>query len=372
MKKKIFCAFLIFSFLGIICSCNEEKSKTKEKQIDIEEELLSQTKPAPETDFEFELNKDLDGVILRKYKGSSEYLVVPEAIQGIPIVEISPLVDSGTEKKYGNFFMKNVKGILLPSHLKKIGEYAFYQNGITTVEFNSSLETIGSHAFEWCYKIENITLPSSLRNIEREAFKFCGSLKTMELPPLIDSISSSCFEGCKDLGEVTLPNELKYICKAAFKNCHRLSSIKFDRELNETNSEIISEVKKTITLPATLKAIDAEAFYNTGIESIEMPIAVKAIGKDAFGKCDLLAEIRLPENISCVEIDWLIIGKKPYLWYVRPKPSKDFSIFFSGEKISQSLALQKILKEHKTHGINLEMDWLDNYKDVEIYNWNWS
>ncbi|MBQ7167922.1 MAG: hypothetical protein IJR93_13370, partial [Treponema sp.] len=65
------------------------------------------------------------------------------------------------------------------------------------------------------------------------------------------------------------------------------------------------------------------------------PKSLRLLGKEAF-RCDSLAEIQIPEDLA---ISLVNLGHYS---------EKDFSSVFSGTKIRESIALQKLLKETKT------------------------
>lgn len=49
---------------------------------------MPQLTPNPTTDFKYDLNETEDGIVLKKYIGSSETIVIPSEIESYPVVEI--------------------------------------------------------------------------------------------------------------------------------------------------------------------------------------------------------------------------------------------------------------------------------------------
>lgn len=64
----------------------------------------------------------------------------------------------------------------VPSHAVTIGEFAFDQVKMSTIDFPETLESIGQDAFQSCNKLTTIVLPSSLKSMGDRAFALCGSL----------------------------------------------------------------------------------------------------------------------------------------------------------------------------------------------------
>ena len=61
--------------------------------------------------------------------------------------------------------------------------------------------------------------------------------------------------------------------------------------------EAIDEVK----IPNTIKTIQAYAFYNCGINTINLPDGLTEIHNDAFTLCSKLKKIRLPKNVTLIQ-----------------------------------------------------------------------
>jgi hypothetical protein len=371
MKKYLQLIFLIIvSCVGFACC---------KKKVEVNDlELLYKAKPALESDFEFTLTEDSKGVVLRKYKGSAEYLVLPETIQGMPVVDISigEMVDKDKFDVSKNFlgYPTNVKGIAFPSKLERIGNFSFaFSSTITTIIFPSSLVIIGGNAFEGCSGLTNLSFPSSLCFIDRDAFKRCRNLLKVDFPPMSSLDYLSGFEECDSLVSIVLPENLRWIGVHAFKKCESLTSVKFPKSLQYIVHEAFNECSNltSIDLPEGVNLIGREAFASTGLESVTIPKKLKIIGRDAFGRCDSLSEINLPNGISLIEMEGIDFDKngEAYLWYDRFMPANDFNEFFSGKKIKESIALQKLLKENKTPRIEVDTDWLGNPKRRIIYNW---
>ena len=78
-------------------------------------------------------------------------------------------------------------------------------------------------------------------------------------------------------GEYVVPDEVVMIRQFAFNDKHK--------------------VKKVI-LPKTLKRIESLAFYNCGLEEIEIPEGIREIETAAFAKCIHLKDIKLPSTIT--------------------------------------------------------------------------
>lgn len=128
-------------------------------------------KPSPAKDFEYDLNKEGTGVIIKKYLGKDVEVIIPEVIKTFPVVSIGGYAfsDSGLES------------ITIPDSVKVIGGYAFNDcRNLKTVILGKGVEIIGSYAF-YSSGLESITIPDSVKEIEHSAFGFCSKLTTFNI-----------------------------------------------------------------------------------------------------------------------------------------------------------------------------------------------
>ena len=112
-------------------------------------------------DFKYEVD---DGkVTITRYKGNGGDVVVPDTIDGRPVVAI--------------------------------GVSAFGRTKLTSITWPNSITTIDSYAFRECFKLTSITLPNSITTIGDWAFARCHSLTSIFLPDGC-SIGEDAFEDC--------------------------------------------------------------------------------------------------------------------------------------------------------------------------------
>ena len=92
------------------------------------------------------------------------------------------------------FCNSNLKGIVIPHNIKKIGASAFeYCQNLKTVSFENGCTTICKYVFKECVKLEYIKLPETLKAIPRGCFWDCRSLRSLDIPKAVDKIGSEAF-----------------------------------------------------------------------------------------------------------------------------------------------------------------------------------
>jgi len=84
---------------------------------------------------------------------------------------------------------------------------------------------IAENAFTNNTSMTAIVLPESITAVGASAFKGCTALATMTLPGGMTVVEESTFEGCTSLTSVTLPNGITTIGKRAFYGCTSLSEM---------------------------------------------------------------------------------------------------------------------------------------------------
>ncbi len=130
-------------------------------------------KPAPETDFEFKLSKDGDSIAIVRYKGKAKNLVIPETIQGLPVVAIHCLW--GDNWGYNN----DVKSLVIPPFVKYIRDLGMLKS-LESVTLPEGLLAAREGTFNET-KLTSITLPKSLKYIGTE-FVVSDNLKEINIP----------------------------------------------------------------------------------------------------------------------------------------------------------------------------------------------
>ena len=137
MKKKLpallFSILLISLTIFFIASCSENNPSVTTGSVSASEttqEIIAGD------DFEIE------GTVLKKYKGSDAVVSVPDRI-------------------------------------KSIATYAFTNSGVKTVILSGSVESVDRYAFFNCETLENLTINSGCKEISTGAFIGCSGLKSV-------------------------------------------------------------------------------------------------------------------------------------------------------------------------------------------------
>ncbi len=123
---------------------------------------------------------------------------------------------------YGCTYLDSVS---LPSTLKSIGDLAFADCPIETIDIPSGVTSIGQSAFNGCSNLTSITIPEGVKYIERQAFQKCSSLTSVTIPDGVIQIGMYAFVDCTGLQTVSIPSSIQNIGNDAFKGCTSLTTV---------------------------------------------------------------------------------------------------------------------------------------------------
>lgn len=81
----------------------------------------------------------------------------------------------------------------IPNTVVEIGPQSFYRSQIKNVIIPSSVKKIGSESFFQCYNLEEVNLPEGLERIEWRALYACHKIKTIVVPSSVTFIDGGAF-----------------------------------------------------------------------------------------------------------------------------------------------------------------------------------
>lgn len=134
---------------------------------------------------------NVKGICIEKYLGADVDVVVPDKIEGMPVIIIGAGAFSPGDGPEGdipvNYACADIRSIKLPETVIDIKQWAFYN----------------------CSRLEKINFPDALTYVEAEAFMNCTSLKEIENAEhpegYFKGFGASPFDGCINLKELVLP-----------------------------------------------------------------------------------------------------------------------------------------------------------------------
>jgi len=273
--------------------------KKAEVQLSWHQKLLVKTAPSVETAWDLQ-DFTYEGTMITGFSESGlekrmeqSHLILPDKNpEGKYITAIADASPGG----YGLFASEECQfeKLTLPVKLKKIGAYAFQNNGLREItEFPGTLTEIGSVAFQM-NQLTSVVLPDSVTILESGAFATNPSLNTILLSKGLTEIAPSAF-GCSDkthymteLTELSLHEGITTIGNRAFAG-NNIKNIKIPKTVTEIGNYAFSTKNYlddtcTLELSEGLTIIGEYAFRNKVIEKVMLPSTVKGLPANVFLK----------------------------------------------------------------------------------------
>lgn len=206
--------------------------------------------------------KEVYGIIPADYTGTVE---IPEGVTHID------------ERCFSNY---KITGILLPSTLRYIGDYAFHGTNITSVKLPKSIDTIPHGCFGHCSYLVEINL-EHINTIGNYAFADTD-IENVKIDSDLAQVGIAAFMNCKNLKSFKHNNTIKKIRKSAFENCVSLDNFDFTG-INDVEEKAFSCTGlKTISLGPEVTYIMPYTFTSNDLTEVNIEVGGYKIGNHAF------------------------------------------------------------------------------------------
>lgn len=132
-------------------------------------------------------------------------------------------------KSIGNNAFNNcthLNPITFSNYLFSIGEGAFRGcTALTSIVIGKFVDTLGENAFRDCISLNSVTFGKYLSSIKAGTFRGCTALTSITIPPDISMIGDDVFSGCSNLTTIHIGKDVRSIEGGAFDMCKSLKTI---------------------------------------------------------------------------------------------------------------------------------------------------
>lgn len=163
-------------------------------------------------DFVYQLTEDSQGAVIVSYTGTAPDVVVPDTLDGHPVVAIGAHMCAYSEV---------VETVQLPAGIMSIGNMAFFKCvRLRGIVIPDGVKLIDECCFGGCDALAEVVFPSSLEEVGRFSFLACVNLKEVDFGPRLKAIGPGAFQMCSSLNRVTIPGgEAVSIEPDSFSGC---------------------------------------------------------------------------------------------------------------------------------------------------------
>ena len=231
---------------------------------------------------------------------------------------------------YGCTSLNNID---MPSTVKAIYNNVFDGcTSLSNVTLNEGCTTLGHHVFKNC-PLAAVTFPKTLNSIGEYAFEDTN-LETVDLSNTqITSLPEGSFYDCKQLSDVKLPKALTNIGDRAFYYS-RIASITFPPSLEKIGAWAFQHAYfKNVVIPTNCNTIEQGAFSeNANLTTVFINGVTCYLAYNAFTKCPALTDVYITSLIEPVAERYGF----PFDNNPKVHVMKDFVDTFSGLKTSEN------------------------------------
>ncbi len=178
-----------------------------------------------------------------------------------------------------------VNTVVIENGITSIGEYAFYQSSLLSVDIAETVTKIGNSAFQQS-KLISADIPGNVVTIGNQAFRDCKNLGTLILAEGTKTIGDEAFRGCTAIsGILNIPASVTYVGNGAFISCSELMSIQFRPSDNAVTigDSAFAQCWKTL--------------------SIKLPEKLTKISSGLVQSCTMLGYLYIPASVQEISVE---------------------------------------------------------------------
>lgn len=291
----------------------------------------------PKLSNEFEYIELDGGAIITKCLKSDDHLVIPDKINGLPVIGISYLGTSATSITVSDSVIflengwlsdcRNVKEITIGSSVKYLNNDMFTRGGIGGLEkvtvsannayyadidgkvYNKEKTTLVVYPLA---ADRNYTVPAGVTNIDLLSnFRYddvnitftdnSNGMVTLDGVTYTSDMKKVLYCNPDKTGAYKMPDSVTEIRERAFADCSNLESVVVSKNVTDIVYGVFADCTslKSIDMPNTIKSIEKQAFVNAeSLEGISLGNSLTVIGDMAFDGCASLKNAAIPNSVT--------------------------------------------------------------------------
>jgi hypothetical protein len=213
------------------------------------------------------------------YTGTSSTVKIPSTHEGLDVTAI------GTSAFRNNGTIKNVE---IGYGVKHIGQTAFYNTYLETINFPESVIEFGDSCLGYCSKLSYFNFPSGVTKIPSGFISLSYTndnfIRSLTIPETITEIGSSAFSHRTKMAIDRVPRSVTKIGGYAFNSCYAIKTFNIPSSVTYIGA-------KTFDYSYSIKTINIEAESDTGWDS-------NWLGNEWWGNAERRAGLTINYGVS--------------------------------------------------------------------------
>ena len=295
--------------------------------------------PGAAEDFEIEIANGT--VTILSYKGTNEHLIIPEEINGMPVVAIADGAFTISKEEEGSEENEeetpfSLQTLIIPESITSIGTgilagcetlhtlqtplmgadkesaqflgYLFgasrYEDNardipasLTCLRLTGDWQSLQAYSLFDCNDLICLALPEEITTIEKFALYNCASLKEITGLEKVVTFGDRALMNCSALQTVTVGNGAQSIGFGAFEGCTSIRAM--------TLPFVGATPNENTYLGYIFGAAHpdfAKGFYPQNLSRITLSDACQTLGNYAFFECESLKEVVIPTGLTSIGV----------------------------------------------------------------------
>ncbi len=158
----------------------EHSENVQDGTIDeVTESVVRAYKTAEASDFEYEVMEN--GIKITEYIGDDVIVVIPNTIEGKPVIEVNSLLFANSSRVKGVMFPENITSlvatfannksiqVVICEGVERILHSTFFNcPELHTLILGNNIQELGEYSISVCRKLKSVTIPATLLEIDDE------------------------------------------------------------------------------------------------------------------------------------------------------------------------------------------------------------
>lgn len=168
----------------------------------------------------------------------------------------------GNISEAGTAYCSMLKHVVIGKNISSVANYAFQNCGVVTATISNEVEELQNYIFSKCFNLKKIILPNSLKKIGTSPFQYCYNLESLSIPDSVTSMNKGIFQQCYGLTSAEIPGSINTVPHYMFRSCKTLTETKIPQSTTSIGTYAYTDCisLSSMVIPASVISIGVYAF----------------------------------------------------------------------------------------------------------------